>query len=678
MLQFKTFVALGAVASFANAQFQIFDTYTPDELMQIHDITSQCTTALNSTIDCDENNMSRAAEGVDMDYWYMDNITALCTSSCSKSLSSWLSLVQSSCASETLNFLGSVMQAKTLPIVFQNGYDIACLQDSKSNWCFFEYDPEMCWNADPSDNPPECNNATFDTTDVTSDMMAVTNLYPNDLLCNECFIKMWRQRLLNPFIQDGDSSAYLLDQYNLIQENCSTSLPVTTSSSTLFVSNALVTATSASGTLPPSTTTSSGAATTCAGQLISPPTASNIYCQELAEQYNVTTGDLMAATNDPFCVFTSPICLPLACDGEIIWDGQSCDQLALQYSNSTNNITTLMFLSWNPNILGDCQRLAPGQRVCSSPPDGQFVPSGVIYAPTAAGSYYTTASPSIPTQSGTVDSCGLYYNVVAGDTCNEIALRFGINFTSFQTLNPEINSGCTNLWLNYAVCVAPVTPSPLSTNGTCGPAWGHATCTGTNFGKCCSTSGYCGSTPDYCGAGNCVSGACSGSSTGVTTDGTCGPANGGTTCDNPSFGPCCSTSGYCGSTSAYCGPGNCYSGKCDPDNGGPSTDGSCGPNFAGNKTCTGTQFGTCCSVSGYCGSTSAYCGVGNCYSGACSTTGSAVSPNGLCSTAQTGNYTCAGSQFGGCCSTSGYCGSTSNYCAKANCQTAYSSSCSSS
>lgn len=40
----------------------------------------------------------------------------------------------------------------------------------------------MCWNADPSDNPPECNNATFDTTDVSSDMMAVTNLYPNDLV----------------------------------------------------------------------------------------------------------------------------------------------------------------------------------------------------------------------------------------------------------------------------------------------------------------------------------------------------------------------------------------------------------------------------------------------------------------------------------------------------------------
>ena len=47
---------------------------------------------------------------------------------------------------------------------------------------FSRYNPEMCWNADPSQNPPECNNATFDTTDVTPDMTAVTNLYPNSLV----------------------------------------------------------------------------------------------------------------------------------------------------------------------------------------------------------------------------------------------------------------------------------------------------------------------------------------------------------------------------------------------------------------------------------------------------------------------------------------------------------------
>lgn len=44
-----------------------------------------------------------------------------------------------------------------------------------------------CWNDDPSDNPPECSNATFDTTQVTPDMMAVTNLYPNDLVSRQSY-----------------------------------------------------------------------------------------------------------------------------------------------------------------------------------------------------------------------------------------------------------------------------------------------------------------------------------------------------------------------------------------------------------------------------------------------------------------------------------------------------------
>ncbi len=75
--------------------------------------------------------------------------------------------------------------------------------------------------------------------------------------------------------------------------------------------------------------------------------------------------------------------------------------------------------------------------------------------------------------------------------------------------------------------------------------------------------------------------------------------------------------GHCGKGRDYCGAGNCYSGSCETDTGGPSTNGECGPLFAGNKTCTGTQFGRCCSTSGYCGSTSDFCAVKNCYSGAC-------------------------------------------------------------
>lgn len=46
----------------------------------------------------------------------------------------------------------------------------------------------------------------------------------------------------------------------------------------------------------------------------------------------------------------------------------------------------------------------------------------------------------------------------------------------------------------------------------------------------------------------------------VTTDGQCGPANGGTICGN-GFGSCCSASGWCGSTSVHCESG-CQSGQC--------------------------------------------------------------------------------------------------------------------
>lgn len=484
---------------------------------------------------------------------------------------------------------------------------------------------------------------------------------------------MWRQRLLNPFIQDSNSTSYLLEQYQNIQKNCSTNLPVTTSSSTLFVSLSL-TSMPSEETGPPTTTGSVPAATTCVGQLIEPPGSGEFSdCQDMADKYNVATGDIITITQDSMCQYNTSICLPLPCRGEVIWDGQSCAQLAAQYSNTTYNVTEQMFLSWNPNVVGSCSRLIPGQRVCSSPPGGQFVATGAIYAPTSAGAYYSTASPSAPTQTGTTESCGLYYIVASGDTCNSIALRYGINFTALQSLNTDVDDACTNLWLNYAICVASVTPAPLSSDGLCGPTVNHAICEGTSFGSCCSTSGYCGSSSNYCEAGNCFSGGCTADSTGVTTDGTCGP---GTTCDNPSFGRCCSTSGYCGSGSEYCGPGNCFSGACDADEGGLSTDGSCGPNFAGNKTCTGTQFGSCCSVSGYCGSTTDYCGPGNCYSGAC-LAGVAVSPNGLFGKSQDGTYTCAGSQFGDCCSNSGYCGSGSDYCAKANCQVDFSGACSS-
>lgn len=109
----------------------------------------------------------------------------------------------------------------------------------------------------------------------------------------------------------------------------------------------------------------------------------------------------------------------------------------------------------------------------------------------------------------------------------------------------------------------------LSTDGRCGPNNGGTICDPNSTvykGSCCSAAGWCGNTVDHCGTG-CVSGCTSTTpppqtSTGTpTTDGTCGRDNGGKTCVGWSTGECCSMYGWCGNTDSHCGAG-CQSGPC--------------------------------------------------------------------------------------------------------------------
>ncbi|KAK3326738.1 bacteriodes thetaiotaomicron symbiotic chitinase, partial [Apodospora peruviana] len=105
-------------------------------------------------------------------------------------------------------------------------------------------------------------------------------------------------------------------------------------------------------------------------------------------------------------------------------------------------------------------------------------------------------------------------------------------------------------------------------------------------------------------------GAGSGDTPPETTDGSCGPTNGGAVCGSWATGSCCSSSGWCGSGEAYCGSG-CQSGECIV--GGTTTDGTCGALYSGTL-CGDWAGGDCCSSSGWCGSSDAHCGTG-CQSG---------------------------------------------------------------
>ncbi|KAJ1704780.1 hypothetical protein NYO67_13065, partial [Aspergillus flavus] len=96
------------------------------------------------------------------------------------------------------------------------------------------------------------------------------------------------------------------------------------------------------------------------------------------------------ATQNQDCRFDSPLCLPKPCEIDTVWGKTTCEELAARYSTEELPISETQFLSWNPNILGACSWVHNSQRVCKGPPGGFFKASGVIYAPTTAGSYYTT------------------------------------------------------------------------------------------------------------------------------------------------------------------------------------------------------------------------------------------------------------------------------------------------
>lgn len=107
-------------------------------------------------------------------------------------------------------------------------------------------------------------------------------------------------------------------------------------------------------------------------------------------------------------------------------------------------------------------------------------PTATITAPTGTSAYYTTATAAYPTQNGTTNSCGKYHQVKSKDTCGTLELQFGLNYSQFHLMNTWLNRNCSNMWINYDVCVAKVTKPTVSQDGRCGLG---VTCQGSQFGK---------------------------------------------------------------------------------------------------------------------------------------------------------------------------------------------------
>lgn len=81
------------------------------------------------------------------------------------------------------------------------------------------------------------------------------------------------------------------------------------------------------------------------------------------------------------------------------------------------------------------------------------------------------------------------------------------------------------------------------------------TCDESSYGNCCSSSGYCGSGTAHCASGyQATFSTCSSGSTKISIDGSCGTRNH-LTCNNSSFKKSCSGAGYRGHTADHCSTG---------------------------------------------------------------------------------------------------------------------------
>ncbi len=100
------------------AQFNMYPSVSPTILAASLNISSNCLTALNATVDCDQD-LFQMAGNADGYFWSDDNATALCTSQCLSSASSWWSQSANACENDQLNAYGRVSVVHISPISTQ-------------------------------------------------------------------------------------------------------------------------------------------------------------------------------------------------------------------------------------------------------------------------------------------------------------------------------------------------------------------------------------------------------------------------------------------------------------------------------------------------------------------------------------------------------------------------------
>ncbi|KAK1676727.1 hypothetical protein BDP55DRAFT_549903 [Colletotrichum godetiae] len=245
-----------------------------------------------------------------------------------------------------------------------------------------------------------------------------------------------------------------------------------------------------------------------------------------------------------------------------------------------------------------------------------------------------TSSSSSSTRSGTSSSSSSRTGTSSsssrtGTSSSGSSTRSGTSSSGSTTRTGSSSSSSSNTRSSSGTGTASASSSaasststlPVSTGGDCGASSGkHSSASGSGSSSSASDAASSSGSASASGSATSSASAVLPSTSLISTDGSCGAAAG-KSCTGSTFGTCCSVYNYCGTTDGHCGTGcqpgygSCNGTTCSGTgvNVAVSLNGNCG-STNGGATCTGSTFGNCCSAYGYCGSTSAFCGTG-CQSG---------------------------------------------------------------
>lgn len=98
---------------------------------------------------------------------------------------------------------------------------------SSGSWCipeayqwegrsFAQYPEDYCLTGGPAYDPPECYDFNPRPTYAKNDSCMV-DLYPEDLVCDDCFVKIWQQRLKSLMLMGKNQKEYLQSNYEDIK-----------------------------------------------------------------------------------------------------------------------------------------------------------------------------------------------------------------------------------------------------------------------------------------------------------------------------------------------------------------------------------------------------------------------------------------------------------------------------